>query len=243
MVLARWLVYRRIFKNYPEKSKKIWKDYFSDVDFSKIILPTFIFSVLFTLMVNIDIVLVKSITTSEMTGYYGALSLLGKIIFWINSSIIAVTLPKAYAAGNEGKRLSPKIVLRTYISIIFIGILGILASIYWSKFLISYVFGLQYLVIANMLWLFSVTAFSLSLFSFEANLSYARHDFRISYILAAVVLAMMSSIHFFHNTIQEIVLSINIIFFLGYIAVLVMNLWPYYIDRDKLDNLQANTTI
>ncbi len=236
LFIAEQLTYQKIFKKHSETPKKLWKEYFSDVDFNKIILPTFLFSVLFVFIMNIDVILVKNITTAEITGYYGALSLLGKIIFWINSAIIAVTLPKAYAEGNEGRRPNGKIILRTYTSIIFIGVIGIFLSMFWSKLIIGYVFGSQYLVVASMLWLFSGISLALSLFSFEANLSYARHDFRISYVLAAIVLAMISGINYFHHTIQEIALVINIIFVLGYVVTLTMNLLSYNYIRSKLDN-------
>src|SRR3989344_5456612 len=236
--LARYFTNKKILKKSrfnqgfsaflrpEEMTKKNWREYFPDVNFKKIIARTFIFSALFILVVNLDIVLVKNVTTSQVTGHYGALSLLGKIIFWVNSAIIAVALPRACAAGYRDQRASRKIILGAYTLIFLVGISGIFLYFLFPQFIITLLFGDRYVIFVNTLWLFGLMSLILSLFSLEANFSYAIHDFRISYILATTVLLMIFGIYFFHQNIKEIIWTLNICFLLGYLATLGINILP-----------------
>ena len=221
--LAQYVVSKKLLKIQQVVAEKSWREYFPKINFKKIILPTFIFSILYTLTINLDIILVKSLTTSEITGYYSALSLLGKIIFWVNSAIIAVILPKAYAAGHEGKRVNKKTILQAYGLIFLVGILGILLYFLFPKIIITLLFGSKYAIFVNTLWLFALMALILSLLALEANFSYAKHDFRISYVLAMTAFLMIFGIYFFHHNIQEMILAINTSFLLGYLVALSMN--------------------
>ncbi len=223
--LARYVVSKKILKNQERITEKKWEEYFPGVNFKKMILRTFIFSTLFILVVNLDVVLVKSLTTSQITGYYGALSLLGKIIFLVNSAIIAVALPKACVAGHRGQKAS-KIILEAYGLIFLVGILGIFLYFLFPKFIIIVLFGAKYATFKSTLWPFALMGLILSLFSLEANFSYARHDFRISYILVATVFLMIFGIYFFHQNIENMIWTINVSFLLGYLASLAMNFFP-----------------
>jgi len=203
-----------------------WKEkYFSHMDISRSIAPILFFSLTIVLIQNIDILLVKNLTSSEITGYYGALSLLGKIVLWFNLAIVAVVLPNACASGNLGGKVSRKINFSAYGLILFASLSAILLYFFFPTLIISMLFGQKYALFANDLWLFGVLALFLSLLSLEANFAYARHNFRISYILAIVVIIMTGGIYFFHSSIREVALSVVFAVTVGYFGVLFFNLF------------------
>ena len=241
--LAKYFANKKILRKEGIKTKDSWTDYFPNTNFRKLILPTFIFSSLFILIFNLDVVLVKSLTNAEITGYYGALSLIGKIIFWINSVIIAVSLPKIYSTSYSHKKTDWKIVLKLYWLILLIGIIGILFSLIIPKDIIILFFGVKYYILADLLWIFALMALILSLLSLEVNISYAKHDFKISYVLAFTLLLMTGGIYFFHNNIESIIWSVNIAFLLGYISSLIMNIFTKTIGTEEGDLSVMQTVI
>lgn len=229
--LGSWFLYKFFSKRKFYRGellsgqKKDWqKKYFPKIDIKKTIVPIFIFSLMVILISNIDIILVKNLTSSEMTGYYGVLSLLGKVIFWINSAIIAVVLPNACANGHLGQSISRKTLFSAYGLILFASFSGTLLYFFFPKLVISLLFGAKYTIFMKELWLFGIMALALAVLMLESNLAYARHDFKISYILGAVVVLMTAGIYMFHTNIRQVVLSIIVSFVVGYFFALAMNL-------------------
>lgn len=221
--LAKYFANKKILRKEGTDMKNSWMEYFPNTDFKKLVLPTFIFSSLFILIFNFDIILVKNLTNSEMTGYYGVLSLIGKIIFWVNSIVIAVSLPKIYSTSYNSGKTDWKIILKLYWLILSIGLIGILLCFMAPEYIIILLFGLKYNIFSSLLWIFALMALILSLLSLEVNISYARHNFKISYVLAFTLLLMTYGIYFFHSNIKNIIWSVNFAFLLGYFASVIMN--------------------
>jgi len=92
------------------------------------------------------------------------------------------------------------------------------------QLVINLLFGSRYLPMANMLWAFALMALALSLLTLEANLAYARYDFKISYILLATLILEIISVYFFSQSLLSIALSITIVQFTGYVLSLLYNL-------------------
>jgi O-antigen/teichoic acid export membrane protein len=218
------IVREKFYKKSAANIANEWKQkYFSNIDIGRSVILITIFSFAVALIQNIDVLLVKNLTNAEITGYYSVLNLLGKIIFWVNGAILAVVLPAACASGLDGRRPSRKLVLSAYGLIGFVSFCGILIYFVAPNFIITLLFGAKYLLFADSLWLFGLIAFWLSVLTLEANFAYARHDFRISYILGSVVLLMIFCTHFFHATIREVALAINVAMAIGFFAALILN--------------------
>lgn len=80
------------------------KKYFSETNIRRSAANIFFFSLALILVSNIDVLLVKFFSTAETTGYYGAFSLLGKIVLWVTLPVVSILLPDACADGHLGKR-------------------------------------------------------------------------------------------------------------------------------------------
>lgn len=225
--LLGWLIviyfWKKMRREIQIKEKKKWDEYISRKKIWKNAIQIFFFSMMIALVMNADVLLVKNLTTSEITGYYGALSVLGKIILWLNLSIVSVALPRACADGHRGQQLQPKIFLFSIGIMLAIGGSLILAFYFAPQIIVSLLFGGKYLPVSGSLWLFGLMSLIMSLFKFEADLAFARHDFRINYLLFLAVVFMASAIARFHNTLGEIVISVSVSLLIGYLFAVFLN--------------------
>lgn len=201
-----------------------WKKaYYARFDFRREVGHVFIFSLLVTILGNIDIFLVKSLTSAELTGFYGALHTLGTIILTVNAAIIGSVLPSAYAAGHEGKSAGAKTVLFAYGAIALVSAGGSLFFALFPVFTVQMLFGVKYLSVAHDLWLFGPLAFFLSILTLEANFAYAQHTYRVSWALFATIAITTAGVALFHGSIHAIALAIMAAFACGYGMILYMN--------------------
>jgi O-antigen/teichoic acid export membrane protein len=178
-----------------------------------------------TLLGNVDIFLVKGLTSATMTGFYGALHTLGTVILTLNAAVIGSVLPTVYAAGHEGKRASTRTVLFAYGAIAVISAGGLLLYAAFPSLIVGMLFGTKYISVARNLWLFAPLTFFLSILTLEANFAYARHAYRVSWALLATIVVAAAGVGLFHESIRAIALAITVAFACGYILVLCMNLW------------------
>lgn len=221
-LLARQIVFKRLY-SFQQSTKKEWFDYFSHDHFDKNLLKIFMFSALLVLVGNIDIILVKGLTSAEMTGYFGAFKVLSGIILAINTAIITIVLPAACEDGYHGKPLKRGLLLKAYGLIFFVGFTGVAAYYLFPNLLIELLFRQDYLIFADQLWLFGFLALTSSFLLLEANLSYARHDFRILYVLCIIIFLMVAGVFLFHSSIQELVIAVTISTTVGYLLLFFIN--------------------
>jgi O-antigen/teichoic acid export membrane protein len=207
------------------RSDADWKNkYFSETNTRKTATKIFFFSLALILVSNLDVLLVKFFSTAETTGYYGAFSLLGKIVLWLALPVVSILLPDACAIGHAGKRPDKGYLLKSYalIALFAIGLIGIYYIL--PDFIVKLFFGKKYLLDTQILWLFALMSYFLSLLTLEANLSFAKRDFRVVYFLATTVILMIASLARYHSSLLEIVLAFSGSFLAGYISILVLNL-------------------
>jgi hypothetical protein len=89
--------------------------------------------------------------------------------------------------------------------------------------LMAVLFGQKYQAVAGNLWLFGLMALILSLFKFEADLAFARHDFRINYFLLLTASVMAAAIFKYHASLGEIVVSVSASLLFGYCFAILLN--------------------
>jgi O-antigen/teichoic acid export membrane protein len=220
--------YRRYFPGGEDahEQRDDWKErYYAKFNFERELGHVFVFALLMTLLGNVDIFLVKSLTSAEMTGFYGALHTLGTVILTLNGAVIGSVLPTVYAAGHEGKRASTKTVLFAYGAIAVISAGGFLLYAAFPGLIVGMLFGVKYLSVARNLWLFAPLAFFFSVLTLEANFAYARHAYRVSWALLATIVVATAGVALFHENIRAIALAITTAFACGYVLVLFLNLW------------------
>jgi O-antigen/teichoic acid export membrane protein len=172
---------------------------------------------------NIEILLVKYFTSAEVTGHFGALNMIGKLLFAVNGSIIAVVLPTACAESHGGNKLNRNMLMAVYGAILLVSAGALF--MYWAfpVQVISMLFGGKYLVYSAALWRFALAGSLFSFFMLEANLAYAHHNFVINYIILFVIVLMGTVVYSFHDSMLTLINVINGSFGIGFIMSFVLN--------------------
>lgn len=224
--LAKKWSRQRIAGKILPQAKTGWKKrYFPETNIRKSAVSIFFFSLMLILASNLDVLLVKYFSSAETAGYYGAFSLLGKIVLWFNFSVVGIMLPEACIDGYSGKRLDKKNLLKSYFLMTLIAFGLIIIYYFIPDFIVNLFFGTKYVLDTQILWLFGLMSFILSILTLEANLSFAKHDFRVIYFLAATVILMIVSLAKYHTNLSEIVLALSTSLFIGYLLILILNLF------------------
>lgn len=216
-LIAKYFVHKDLGIHADASVPSKWQIYISFDTVKKSIVPVTFFSLFMLCLANLDVLLVKSLTTAELTGYFGAFKVLGNIILTVNTAIVTVTLPGACAEGYKGNGVSKRMLASAYGLISLVSIMATALYFLLPDLIVPLFFGETYAALAHHLWLFGIMAWVLSLFSLEANFAYARHDFRILYALGASIAGLLLSVILFHGTLAELAVSISVAFAIGFV--------------------------
>ncbi|OGY41710.1 MAG: hypothetical protein A2Y82_02400, partial [Candidatus Buchananbacteria bacterium RBG_13_36_9] len=136
---ANFNIHKTAESNEEFDRKKI----FSEI--KKVVWPILFFTFLISLFNSLDMLMAKNLLSSDLAGFYGAYNILGKIIFWASSSIIAVILPIACAHDAKDQPVDRKILYLANGLIIFICSVGLIAYLTMPEIIIGILFGSRYL--------------------------------------------------------------------------------------------------
>jgi O-antigen/teichoic acid export membrane protein len=170
------------------------------ISFSAILLATF----LLTLLSNIDVLLAKHFLPAVLAGQYGALSTVGKIIIYGIGAFTTVLLPMASAAHARGNGEEKKILA---LSLSVIALASFCAWALFSivpTFIVSLLFGVQYLPIAAHLGLFSIAMGCVALVTALINYFVSIHNSSFMYFLALGIVIEVALISYSHDSLGAI---------------------------------------
>jgi O-antigen/teichoic acid export membrane protein len=178
-------------------------------------IPSFLMITMVVVMCNIDIVLVRHYCSPDQAGYYATAAILGRIAFFLPSSLLLVLFPSvAKATASEDKD--------EHYFWISLGLTTILAgSVFLLLFfaggqLIQFVYGDQYYLAAPILKIVTAAMGLLALSQVVFSYSLARSQFSFLWPLVGGVITMLSLVFFYHETAETIawilLLSTAIIF-------------------------------
>lgn len=171
-------------------------------------IPVFITTLGLTSLFTTDIILVRNLFSGLESGYYAALSILGKMIFFATFPITTVLFPLISERHAGGKN---------YRNLLFIGILLTLAIsiiivlIYYlaPKVMIGLLFGQEYLSIVPFLGTFGVFIAIYSLCTIISNFYLSIHKTIASFfVLASGILQIILILVFHQNLLQVIHVSV-----------------------------------
>ncbi len=197
------------------------------IDYSKIksySFPVFISFLCLTLMYSIDVVLVKHFFDPHKAGLYAALSTLGKIIFFAFGAVAAAMFP--IVADLYEREQEHKNVLRNSLAIVSIGGAVILFFYFLlPKLVIGLLFGNDYLEISAYLGFFGFFVFLLSLVNVFIYYFLSIHRTNFVFLLVLAILTEIFGICFFHNSIAQVILVLNIVTFLLLVSLTLFYLF------------------
>ncbi len=157
--------------------------------------------------ISSDVLLVKHFFPEEQAGYYGGLSLIGKVIFYFTAPIPTVMFPliiKREARGESTKNL-------LYLSILLILIPSIAISAFYfiyPRFSISFFLGGgEYFRIANYLGFFGIFLTLFSINNILVNFFLSLKKTLVVYLVAFGAALQIILIFFFHRNFGSVISS------------------------------------
>ena len=202
---------------FNNKAKKI-KLKLESKEVYRFTLISFIALFMATAIYSIDVFLVKHFFSAEIAGHYAALSLLGKIVFFGATSIGTVMFPKISEMHLKSKGKTRKIFKRSLLFTFIISASITLIYFFFSKLIVSIVFGADYLSIIPLLGYFGIfmLLFSLSYICILNKLATEKKKFIFNIIIALVLEIVLISL--FHGSLSQIVyglITINALLFIS----------------------------
>jgi len=164
------------------------------------------------LMQNIDVILVKHFFLSEETGFYAAASNIGKIILYIGAGLAVALFPKVSELHSSGKP-SLNVLKESLIYIVPLSILFIAGCTLFNEFITTLFFGSEYLYSATLLPYFAAAMSFLCVSSVIFRYLIAIKEFKFLIPLFVTAFLETAALLFFHSTLKEIILILNIFFF------------------------------
>lgn len=188
---------------------------FNTKDMYRYAFPVLIMITCLTLFYTIDVILVKHFFDLTQAGYYAAISLMGKVIFFGSWSIAFVMFPKATEL-DESQRPSRSLLNKSILLVLLFGIPVTLAYFILPGFIVNVLFGSAYIEIKGLIgWL----ALAMLLFSLNYLMSYyniALKKFKFIFLLVLLNILEFGLIWFMHDTLLQIImilLVLNILLF------------------------------
>lgn len=161
--LLSFIPLRTILKEQPKEKKVALPDEVKQ--FSSIALVAFLLS---TVLMNIDILLVKHFLPAQEAGLYTALSNIGKIVLFVSAPVIGVMFPMiSDLQGREKKHYH--ILMLSFILVATIGFIGVAGYYLLPELVVKVLYGPAYISIAPLLGLFGITMLLFSLINLWVN--------------------------------------------------------------------------
>ena len=187
-------------------------------------LPVFILSFCITAMINLDILLIKNLFSSEESGFYVAASTLSKIVFWISGSLIIVMFPKTASLNISEKSKARKIFRTTIVYTFLISLLFLFITFLFPEFVINFAFGKDFLKAGEIIFLFFVFMSLISISQIILNYDLSINNTKPIYILPIFVFVEILLIYFFHSSLTQVIKNLVLLNFLLLIFLMIFNI-------------------
>ena len=187
------------------------------LEMARFSIPSFLMITMVAIMCNIDIILVRHYCPQEQAGYYATATILGRIAFFLPSSLLMVLFPSVAKATTSGAKdhqyLLVSLGLTTILSVIVF-----LVFFLAGQSIIQVVYGNQYFSAAPMLTIVTAAMGLLAVSHVIFSYNMARSEFSFLWPLIGGVLLMLSLVFLYHDsakTIAWILLFSTTTIFLG----------------------------
>lgn len=185
-------------------------------------IPVFLTMLGLTSLFTTDVILVRNLFSGVESGYYAALSVLGKIIFFATFPVTMVLFPlisEKHAANKEYKSL---LLAGIILTLVISG--GIVLLYYFlPKIMVVLLFGEKYISIVSLLATFGIFITIYSFCSLLANFYLSIHKTRVYVLALGASILQIILISLFHKTLSEVI-NMSILSS----AVLLISLIIYY---------------
>lgn len=219
--LVSFVPIRSLFKSQLEVAKVNWRKKFAYA------VPVFIVVMSLTSFYTMDIVLVKHFFNSSVAGFYSALGMLGKIIFFASSAITGVMFPLVVEKYESGKKYQEVLIQ----ALILVGSISVgITAIYYifPNFVIRLLYGTPYLEVAHLLGFFGIFISLYTVVNVLVNFFLSIHKTQVSVLVVIAALAQVGLIWIYHNSLFEVI-RVSVVI----MALLLCSLLLFYARNEK----------
>ena len=178
-------------------------------------IPSFLMITMVVVMCNIDIVLVRHYCSPDQAGYYATAAILGRIAFFLPSSLLSVLFPSVAKASVSGEKDEHYFWINLGLTTFLAGSV-FLVLFFAGEAIIQFVYGDQYYLAAHILKIVTAAMGLLALSHVIFSYSLARFEFSFLWPLVGGTIIMVSLVYFYYETAETIawilLLSMGIIF-------------------------------
>ena len=212
--LVAFLPLRFLFSCENKKSAIETKEMF------RYFFPAFFALLFLNLFYNLDIILVKHFLPAFAAGQYGAMALIGHIIFFIVGPLASVMFPMT-AAAHANQSNPSKILKKTIILTTLLGSAILLFYFLTPGFIIEILVGKKFLPIGNLLGWFGLAMFAYSLIMIFSQYFLSTHQTKCFYLLGMGIFLQTILMLIWHQNLGQIVWAMNITMFATLISLLI----------------------
>jgi O-antigen/teichoic acid export membrane protein len=161
-------------------------------------------TVCLTIMGFIDVPLVKHFFQPEEAGIYGAVSVCGKMLFFLVGFVPTVILPKATTRAAQNRPVKP-VLLQGLLATLLLSSGALVAFYVFPKFIVGITYGPKFLPAASYVFVYGLAMAFLAGTSVVTTYKIGMHRFGFVVPLALVAIAEVVGIHAFHNTLWNVI--------------------------------------
>lgn len=157
-----------------------------------------------TSLFSIDIVLAQHYLNNQAASLYGALSTLGRIIYFTTLPLTMIMFPlvtQRFVAANSSR----KIIILSGFSVIAVGLILLIIYAASPQLVIGYTVGKAYLEGSSNLWLFGLFFCVVSTATWLMHVFLARQITLVAYLAPAAVILQIVLISRWHSSPQQII--------------------------------------
>jgi len=196
--------------------------------------PVFFIILFTTLLYNVDIILVKHFFSAQIAGEYGALAILGHIIFFMTGPIVAVMFPMA-AHAHSNHTDPTKVFKKTIFLVSLIGVAILLSYFILPDFIIKILIGAKFLLIGKYLGWFGIAMFLYSLVSLFTQYFLSTGKTKCAHLVGIGAILQVILISIFHTNLWQIIWIMN-----GVMLVILLLLTFYYFKINRYEKINFN---
>ncbi len=153
---------------------------------------------------NSDVLLVRRFFPAETAGQYAALALIGRIVFFATWSVVTIMFPMVAQKHKKGEP-------HGYLLWLSLGIVAaislpvILGTRVFPEFIVTLLFGKQYLAVASLLWLYALSTSLYALANVVVNYRLSLGAGKSTGLVIAAGVSQVIGIILFHNSLAQVV--------------------------------------
>lgn len=186
------------FKKSSKKTLSIKKEMFLFT------IPVLCTNIALASLISSDIMLVRNLFSAVDAGYYAALALIGKVLYFAVSPVLMVMFP-FISQYHAAKQSFTKILLLSFLFTLLPGLILVILFFLFPTYMIIFLPGSTFLPIAPLVGFFGVFMLLYSLCSLLANFYLAIHKSEVSYLLIFAAIMQIGGIWMFHTSLFSVI--------------------------------------